>query len=165
MNLANRLNNIQEYYFSNKLREIDQLKKNGVDVINLGIGNPDFPPSKEVIETLNIESKIPSNHGYQGYKGIEELRNAYAQWYQKYFNVNSICIYNNSYFSYWIKFKKLFWKILLLWFCNLYIFLYFSEYVNGSWYASYSRVPPSYNVIWRLFNDGYNVWFRRCHVL
>mgnify|MGYP001244099174 CR=1 FL=1 len=88
MNLANRLNNIQEYYFSNKLREIDQLKKNGIDVINLGIGNPDFPPAKEVIETLNIESKNPSNHGYQGYKGIEELRNAYAQWYQKYFKVN-----------------------------------------------------------------------------
>lgn len=88
MNLANRLNNIQEYYFSNKLREIDQLKKNGIDVINLGIGNPDFPPAKEVIETLNIESKNPFNHGYQGYKGIEELRNAYAQWYQKYFNVN-----------------------------------------------------------------------------
>ncbi|MDG2343927.1 MAG: aminotransferase class I/II-fold pyridoxal phosphate-dependent enzyme, partial [Flavobacteriales bacterium] len=90
MNLANRLNNIQEYYFSNKLREIDQLKKNGVDVINLGIGNPDFPPAKEVIETLNIESKNPSNHGYQGYKGIEELRNAYAQWYQKYFGVKLV---------------------------------------------------------------------------
>jgi LL-diaminopimelate aminotransferase len=88
MNLANRLNTIQEYYFSNKLREIAELKKNGVDVINLGIGNPDLPPAKEVIETLNFESKNPSNHGYQGYKGIDELRNAYCEWYQKYFDVS-----------------------------------------------------------------------------
>ena len=87
MNLASRLNTIQEYYFSNKLREIAELKKNGVDVINLGIGNPDLPPAEEVINTLNLESQNPSNHGYQGYKGIDELRNAYSNWYQKYFNV------------------------------------------------------------------------------
>ena len=70
-----------------KLREIAELKKNGVDVINLGIGNPDLPPAEEVINTLNLESQNPSNHGYQGYKGIDELRNAYSNWYQKYFNV------------------------------------------------------------------------------
>ena len=87
MNLASRLNTIQEYYFSNKLREIAELKKNGVDVINLGIGNPDLPPAEEVINTLNLESQNPSNHGYQGYKGIDELRNEYSNWYQKYFNV------------------------------------------------------------------------------
>ncbi len=88
MNLANRLNTIQEYYFSNKLREIEELKNNGVDVINLGIGNPDLPPAKEVIETLSLESQNPTKHGYQGYKGIEELRNAYAEWYKKYFDVS-----------------------------------------------------------------------------
>ena len=57
MNLANRLNTIQEYYFSNKLREIAELKKNGVDVINLGIGNPDLPPAKEVIENIAENGK------------------------------------------------------------------------------------------------------------
>mgnify|MGYP006131851321 FL=1 len=88
MNLASRLNTIQEYYFSNKLREIAELKKNGVDVINLGIGNPDLPPAKEVINTLNLESQNPSNHGYQGYKGIDELRHAFSNWYQKYFSVS-----------------------------------------------------------------------------
>ncbi len=54
--VANRLNGIGEYYFSQKLREIDAMNKAGAAVINLGIGSPDLPPHKDVIETLQTES-------------------------------------------------------------------------------------------------------------
>lgn len=84
---AERTNSIQEYYFSTKLKEIASMRSNGIDVINLGIGNPDQSPSEETIMKL-IETVInPQNHGYQSYTGIPELREAFADWYKTYFNV------------------------------------------------------------------------------
>ena len=74
--LANRLHGIGEYYFSQKLREIDELNKSGVQVINLGIGSPDLPPHHTVIETLGEESSKANVHAYQNYKGILVLRQA-----------------------------------------------------------------------------------------
>lgn len=88
MVLANRLQGINEYYFSQKLREIDGLNKAGKNVINLGIGSPDLPPHPEVIEVLQQESVKPTNHAYQGYKGAAALRSAIAGWYQKYYRVS-----------------------------------------------------------------------------
>lgn len=84
---AQRIGYVEEYYFSVKLKEIDQMRSEGKDVINLGIGNPDQPPAPAVLEKLNIASKNPKNHGYQSYIGIPDLRNAFAKWYQKYYNV------------------------------------------------------------------------------
>ena len=84
---ANRTKNVSEYYFSKKLQEIDALNKQGAKVINLGIGSPDMPPAKEVIETLADESRNPNNHAYQSYKGIPEMREAFAAWYEKYYRV------------------------------------------------------------------------------
>ena len=84
---AKRLDGIGEYYFSQKLREIDSLNKSGRNVINLGIGSPDLPPNDEVIRVLQEESTRPDVHAYQGYKGTPALRNAFAQWYQKWYNV------------------------------------------------------------------------------
>ncbi|MBP1637711.1 MAG: aminotransferase class [Bacteroidetes bacterium] len=84
---ANRLNSVSEYYFSKKLREIDELKAQGKDVLNLGIGNPDLPPSKETIEALCSEAHKPDVHGYQSYIGIPELRNGFAAWYKKWYNM------------------------------------------------------------------------------
>ena len=84
---ANRLEGIGEYYFSQKLREIETLNKEGKNIINLGIGNPDLPPHPEVIKTLQEESAKPNVHGYQSYKGSPVLRQAFANWYQKYYNV------------------------------------------------------------------------------
>lgn len=78
---AAHLRSVNEYYFSKKLREIDELKKQGNKIINLGIGSPDLPPSPEVINTLQKEAEIPSIHGYQSYRGIPELREAYSNWY------------------------------------------------------------------------------------
>ncbi len=84
---AERTNSVQEYYFSQKLKQIDQMRKSGADVINLGIGSPDQPPSESTIETLYSEALKPSSHGYQSYIGIPALRNAFAKWYKTYFNV------------------------------------------------------------------------------
>jgi LL-diaminopimelate aminotransferase len=84
---AERTNCVQEYYFSQKLKQIDQMRKSGADVINLGIGSPDQPPSESTIETLYSEALKPSSHGYQSYIGIPALRNAFAKWYKTYFNV------------------------------------------------------------------------------
>ena len=84
---ANRLNSVSEYYFSQKLREVAEMNAAGKNVINLGIGNPDLPPSEETIQTLADEAKKPDVHGYQSYVGIPELRNAFAAWYAKWYGV------------------------------------------------------------------------------
>ena len=76
MEVAKRLKNIDEYYFSQKLREIEELNKAGKNIINLGIGSPDQPPHPEVIRTLQEESAKPTVHAYQGYKGSPVLRKA-----------------------------------------------------------------------------------------
>jgi aspartate/methionine/tyrosine aminotransferase len=86
--LASRLNGIGEYYFSQKLRQIDELNKQGKNVINLGIGSPDLPPHTSVIETLVEESGKPNVHAYQNYKGSPVLRNAIRDWYQKWYGVH-----------------------------------------------------------------------------
>ena len=87
MEIANRLQNIGEYYFSQKLREIEQLNKQGKNIINLGIGSPDLPPNPSVVQTLYDEAQKPHTHGYQSYKGSPILRKAFADWYQKWYGV------------------------------------------------------------------------------
>jgi LL-diaminopimelate aminotransferase len=87
MQTAKRLEGIGEYYFSQKLREIDELNKQGKNIINLGIGSPDLPPHPDVIKVLQEESAKPNVHAYQNYKGSPVLRQAFAQWYQKYYGV------------------------------------------------------------------------------
>ncbi|MGN6802878.1 MAG: pyridoxal phosphate-dependent aminotransferase [Ginsengibacter sp.] len=85
--VADRLSGVQEYYFSTKLRQIDEMNKAGKKVINLGIGSPDLPPHPDVIKTLAEEAAKPNQHGYQSYKGSPVLRNAIAKWYRKWYNV------------------------------------------------------------------------------
>lgn len=87
MQVARRLEQIHEYYFSQKLRQIEELNKTGAPVINLGIGSPDLPPHESVIKTLQEESIKPTVHAYQGYKGVKPLRDAMAQWYAKWYGV------------------------------------------------------------------------------
>lgn len=84
---AKRLDGIGEYYFSQKLREIDALNKAGKSIINLGIGSPDMPPHPEVIRVLQEESAKPNVHAYQSYKGSPVLRNAMAGWYARWYGV------------------------------------------------------------------------------
>ncbi len=87
MEIANRLNGIGEYYFSQKLREITELNRAGKNVINLGIGSPDLPPHPDVIQTLHEESQKENVHGYQSYTGILTLRTAMSDWYQRWYGV------------------------------------------------------------------------------
>jgi LL-diaminopimelate aminotransferase len=88
MQVAKRLEGVGEYYFSQKLREIDEMNKAGKDVINLGIGSPDLPPHADVIAKLNEEASKPDSHAYQNYKGSPLLRKALAEWYKKWYDVN-----------------------------------------------------------------------------
>jgi LL-diaminopimelate aminotransferase len=84
---SSRTELVQEYYFSQKLRQIDEMRKSGLDIINLGIGSPDLSPAPEVIEKLSEAARLPDTHGYQSYNGIPVLRKAFADWYEKYFDV------------------------------------------------------------------------------
>jgi aspartate/methionine/tyrosine aminotransferase len=85
---ADRTENVQEYYFSQKLAQIDRMRSDGYDVINLGIGSPDQPPSENTVSALITEAKKATSHGYQSYSGIPALRKAFSVWYNKYFHVN-----------------------------------------------------------------------------
>lgn len=85
--IADRLQHTEEYYFSKKLSQIAELNKQGKDIINLGIGSPDLMPPASVIETLVDEVKKPAGHGYQKYNGIPALREAIAEWYGKNYGV------------------------------------------------------------------------------
>jgi LL-diaminopimelate aminotransferase len=86
--LASRLDGIGEYYFSGKLREIEELNRQGRQILNLGIGSPDLPPHPEVIRVLQEESARPAVHGYQNYKGVPILRKAMASWYHRSYGVD-----------------------------------------------------------------------------
>lgn len=88
MKTGKRLEGIGEYYFSQKLREIDELNKQGRQVINLGIGSPDLPPHPDVIKVLQEESIKPDVHAYQSYKGSQVLRNAMSKWYKRWYDVD-----------------------------------------------------------------------------
>ena len=85
---ANRLNNVSEYYFSKKLREINEINRNDIQVINLGIGSPDLEPPKVVINELTAWSNQNNVHGYQRYNGIPELRLAIKQWCKKVYDID-----------------------------------------------------------------------------
>lgn len=87
ISVSKRLEGIGEYYFSQKLREIEELNKQGKQIINLGIGSPDLPPHPDVIKVLQEESAKPNVHAYQSYKGSPILRNAIKDWYAKWYKV------------------------------------------------------------------------------
>lgn len=84
---ADRTNSVSEYYFSKKLQEIEKMNQQGPAVINLGIGAPDRMPPEEAVLTLVKEAQNPANHAYQSYKGIAALREGFADWYKKYYEV------------------------------------------------------------------------------
>lgn len=84
---SDRVNDIKEYYFSRKLREIAEKRASGIDIISLGVGGPDLPPPADVVETLCQAAHDPANHGYQPHVGIAELREAFASWYKREYGV------------------------------------------------------------------------------
>ena len=84
---ASRLNSVEEYYFSTKLKQIAQFKAEGIPVINIGIGSPDLAPSQKTIDALTAAAANPNNHAYQGYQGIPALRKAFADFYATHYQV------------------------------------------------------------------------------
>jgi len=84
---ASRLNSVEEYYFSTKLKQIAQFKAEGIPVINIGIGSPDLAPSLKTIDALTTAAANPNNHAYQGYQGIPALRKAFADFYATHYQV------------------------------------------------------------------------------
>ena len=85
---ANRVGSVQEYYFSKKLKEVAEMNAAGKNVINLGVGSPDLPPSEQTIETLCEHARRANEHGYQPYVGIPELRKGFADWYKTWYDVD-----------------------------------------------------------------------------
>ena len=84
---ASRVSEVKEYYFSKKLREVARLNAEGRDIISLGIGGPDRMPADEVIDTLCEEARKEGNHSYQSYTGLPALRQAYADFYRRWYGV------------------------------------------------------------------------------
>lgn len=84
---AKRLESVQEYYFSKKLREVRGLMAKGRPIINMGIGSPDLAPSAAVIQTVQNAILEEGAHQYQSYQGLPELRNAIASFYKRKFGV------------------------------------------------------------------------------
>ncbi len=84
---ANRVATVSEYYFSKKLKEVAEMNAKGLNVISLGIGSPDRPPHKDVIDALCNDAEQSDAHGYQPYVGIAKLRESFSAWYSKWFGV------------------------------------------------------------------------------
>ena len=85
---AERLSLVSEYYFSRKLKEVAQMNAEGKDVISLAIGSPDMPPSEKTISKLCEVAQRPDSHGYQITMGIPELRQAMADFYKRWYDVD-----------------------------------------------------------------------------
>ena len=85
---ATRLSNVQEYYFSRKLKEVARLNAEGRDIISLAIGSPDMPPSQRTVECLCEVASQPESHGYQPTMGTSELRQAMADFYARWYGVD-----------------------------------------------------------------------------
>lgn len=86
--LAKRVQEVEEYYFSKKLQEVRSLDRAEFPIINLGIGSPDLPPSKATIEALKVTAELANSHGYQNYKGIPSIRKGIAQFYMRIYGVS-----------------------------------------------------------------------------
>src|SRR5690554_8192445 len=84
---AEHIKSISEYYFSVKLQEVAKMNADGKNVINLGVGSTDLPPSECVVEELCDVVSRNDVHGYQPYTGIPELKQAYANWYKQSYDI------------------------------------------------------------------------------
>jgi LL-diaminopimelate aminotransferase len=84
---ADRLNTVEEYYFSIKLREVRSLVAQGKPIISMGIGSPDMAPGENVIEALKGSLNDKLAHQYQSYQGLPELRKGFKDLYQNYYHV------------------------------------------------------------------------------
>jgi len=85
---SKRLNTVEEYYFSKKLREVSKMISSGKPVINMGIGSPDLYPSRNVIDEIKNSLSDQNAHKYQSYQGLPEFRKSISKFYQNYYQVD-----------------------------------------------------------------------------
>jgi LL-diaminopimelate aminotransferase len=85
---AKRIDQIPPYLFAEIDKKKKEMRKKGVDLIDLGIGDPDLPTPKLIIERLKAAAENPKNHRYPSYEGMIEFRTAVARWYEKRFSVH-----------------------------------------------------------------------------
>lgn len=88
MSFSKRVAQVEEYYFSKKLKEVNDLIAEGKPIINMGIGSPDLPPHPTVVEALVKSASHSKSHGYQNYQGIPALRKAFADFYWRFYHVS-----------------------------------------------------------------------------
>jgi len=87
MKLARRLDRLPPYLFVQVNQRIAELRSRGKDIIDFGIGDPDLPTPAHIIERMCRAARDPANHRYPETNGLEELRRAIADWYEKRFGV------------------------------------------------------------------------------
>jgi len=85
---SNRLERLPPYLFTEIEKIITQKRREGRDLISFGVGDPDIPPPKFILEALAREALNPKNHNYSFSQGDEEFKKAVAEWYKKRFNVD-----------------------------------------------------------------------------
>ncbi|MDP7416863.1 MAG: aminotransferase class I/II-fold pyridoxal phosphate-dependent enzyme, partial [Desulfobacterales bacterium] len=85
---SNRLASLPPYLFKEIDRQKEEVRQRGVDVIDLGVGDPDLPTPIHIIEALNQAALNPQNHRYPSYSGMDEFNQAVARWYKRRFTVN-----------------------------------------------------------------------------
>ena len=84
---SDRINSLPPYLFKEIDRQKEEVKKRGVDIIDLGVGDPDMPTPGHIIEALNKAAHDPANHKYPSYTGMGDFNEAVARWYKRRFNV------------------------------------------------------------------------------
>lgn len=84
---SDRLNNLPPYLFKEIDRQKVEIKKKGMDIIDLGVGDPDLPTPIHIIDALSKGARDPANHRYPSYSGMYDFNEAVARWYKKRFGV------------------------------------------------------------------------------
>jgi LL-diaminopimelate aminotransferase len=84
---SDRLKSLPPYLFKEIDRQKDEVRKKGVDIIDLGVGDPDMPTPPHIIAALSKAAVDPANHRYPSYSGMDDFNAAVARWYRKRFNV------------------------------------------------------------------------------
>lgn len=85
---SERLNCLPPYLFKEIDRQKEEVKKSGVDIIDLGVGDPDMPTPQHIVEALKKAASDPANHRYPSYTGMDDFNEAVAHWYRRRFNVS-----------------------------------------------------------------------------
>lgn len=85
---SDRLNSLPPYLFKEIDRQKEEVRESGVDIIDLGVGDPDMPTPPHIIEALNKAALDPANHKYPSYTGMDDFNRAVARWYKRRFNVD-----------------------------------------------------------------------------